>query len=109
MSSSTRKLIKNLQKIITNLNIVDKKKNKKIDKVVKKSELDSFTIEELTTWLYKNKVNFRKLTKTTNKKYIDVVWNVLSDKSFILDSDSSSDSDSDSDSDSESSSDSESD
>ena len=111
-SISTNKLfIKDLQKIIDNLKTIEDKKLKKIDRCVKKCELRSFTTEELTNWLCKNKVNHRKIVKSTNNKYIDLVWDVLNDKAFYSESDSDSDSsDSDSsDSDSESDSSSESD
>jgi len=77
-------ILKELEKSLKKIKIKHKKRVKKIEKCHKKSDLKKFTMEELTDWLSKNRIYFRK------KDYIDLVWSTIMDTAVSESSDSES-------------------
>jgi len=102
------KIEKSLKDLKMSLKIPTKnKKINKIDECTTKKELEKFKVKELISWLKKNRVDTKKVTKKVKATWVKLVFKNLENSSSEDSSDSdSSDSDSDSsdsDSDSESS------
>ena len=94
--SSFAKKIAAIQKSLDALKM-ELNKPKKISDCESKDQLKLFTTKELTAWLKKNKVDFKKTKEKYKNDFINIIWNELESESESESETDSSDSESEDD------------